>query len=66
MAARATARCLLDRLEMLGSRDQAAVRRRSWRAQKLRRMSWEQKAHALALQHGRAVLQRGSSTGWFF
>ena len=57
VAARATARCLLDRLEVLGSGDQAAARRRSWRDQELRRMSREQKAHAQALQHGRAVLQ---------
>ena len=61
VAARATARCLLDRLEVLGSGDQAAARMRSWRDQELRRRSWEQKAHALALQHGKAVLQRGSS-----
>ena len=59
VAARATARCLLDRLEVLGSGDQAAARRRSWRDQELRRMTREQKAHALGLQHGRAVLQRG-------
>ena len=59
VAARATARCLLDRLEVLGSGDRAAARRRSWRDQELRRMTREQKAHALGLQHGRAVLQRG-------
>ena len=62
VAARATARCLLDRLEVLGSGDQAAARMRSWRDQELRRMSREQKAHALVIEHRRAVLQRGSYT----
>ena len=62
MADRETARGLLDRLEVLDSEDQAAARRRSWRDQELRRMSREQKAHALVIEHRRAVLQRGSST----
>ena len=35
VAARATSRCLLDRLEVLGSGDRAAARRRSWREQEL-------------------------------
>ena len=67
MADRETARGLLDRLEVLGSGDQAAARRRSWKDQELRRMSREQKAlaHALVIEHRRAVLQRGSSTGIF-
>ena len=58
-AARATARCLLDRLEVLGSGDQTSAGRRSWRDQELRRISREHKAHALVLKHGRSVLQRG-------
>ena len=59
VAARAKARCLLDRLEVLGSGDQTSARRRSCSDQELRRLSREQKAHSLALKDGRAVLQRG-------
>ena len=59
VAARATARCLLDRLEVLGSGGRAAERRRGWREAEVRRMDREQRAHAVAQQHGRSVLKRG-------
>ena len=47
--ARATSRCLLDRLEVLGSGDRAAQRRRSWREKEVRAMDREQRAHALSV-----------------
>ena len=59
VAARATARCLLDRLEVLRTGEKAAERRRHWREIEVRRMDREQRAHAVAMQHGRAVLRRG-------
>ena len=59
VAARATSRCLLDRLEVLGSGDRAAQRRRSWREKEVRAMDREQRAHALSVQYGMRVLRRG-------
>jgi hypothetical protein len=59
VAARATARCLLDRLEVLGTGEQAAAGRRHWVEAEARRMEREQRAHAVAMQHGKAVLRRG-------
>ena len=59
VAARATARCLLDRLEVLGTGDKAALGRRHWREQEIRTMEKEERAHALSMQYGRAVLRRG-------
>ena len=58
-AARATSRCLLDRLEELGSGDKAAQRRRNWREKEVRDLDREQRAHALSMQYGRRVLRRG-------
>ena len=59
VSARATARCLLDRLEVLGSGADGAAGRRRWREREVRRMDREQRAHALSMQHGRAVLKQG-------
>ena len=60
VTARATARCLLDRLEVLGTgMEVAAGRRRRLREQEVRRMDREQRAHALRMQQGRAVRRQG-------
>ena len=59
VAARATARCLLDRLEVLGTGEKAAAGRRHWVEAETRRMEREQRAHAVAMLHGKAVLRRG-------
>ena len=42
VAARATDRCLLDRVEVLGSGDKAALGRRRWREQEVRALEMEQ------------------------
>ena len=59
VAARATAKCLLDRLEVLGSGTAAASRRRHWSEQDARTLEREQRAYALSLKHGRAVFRIG-------
>ena len=59
VSARATARCLLDRLEVLGSGADGAAGRRRWREREVKRMDREQRAHALSMQHGRAILKQG-------
>ena len=59
VTARATARCLLDRLEVLGTGTEVAAGRRRWREQEVRRMDREQRAHALSMRQGRAVRRQG-------
>ena len=59
VVARATAKCLLDRLEVVGSGTAVAARRRHWREQEARALEREQRAHALSMKHGRAVFRRG-------
>ena len=57
--ARAQARLLLDRVQVLGmGAGEAAVRRR-WQEGEERRMAKEQRAHHLSLQLGRSVYRRG-------
>ena len=58
-AARANARCLLERVEVVGSGGKAATGRR-WEAEAVeRRMRREQRANMLSLQYGRSVRRRG-------
>ena len=55
----AQARCLLDRVDTLGSGRKEAVKRRKWVELEERRLSREQKAHMISLQTGRGILRRG-------
>ena len=59
VSAQATARCLLDRVQVLGSGGREASRRRRWVEEEESRMQRVQRAHILSLQHGRAVHRRG-------
>ena len=57
--ARANARCLLERVQVVGSGSGAAVGRR-WQVEELeRRMRREQRANQLSLQHVSSVLRQG-------
>ena len=59
VAARAQARLLLDRLQVLGRGAAEANRRRRWQEVEERRMGKEQRAHHLSLLLGRALYRRG-------
>ena len=59
VTARAQARLLLDRLQVLGRGAAEANRRRMWLEVEERRMGKEQRAHHLSLQLGRALYRRG-------
>ena len=58
-AARANARLILDRVQVLGEGAEAAGARRRLQAVEERRMDREQRAHHLGLMLGRAILRRG-------
>ena len=58
-AARANARLILDRVQVLGEGMEAAGARRRLQAVEERRMDREQRAHHLGLMLGRAILRRG-------
>ena len=58
-SARANSRCLLDRVQVLGSGGKEASRRRRWVEEEERRMGRELRATMLSLQHGRPILRRG-------
>ena len=58
-AARANARLILDRVQVLGEGAEAAGVRRRLQAVEERRMEREQRAHHLGLMQGRAILRRG-------
>ena len=59
VAARAQARLLLDRLQVLGRGAAEANRRRRWQEAEERRMGKEQRAHHLSLLLGHALYRRG-------
>ena len=59
VAARAQARLLLDRVQVLGKGGAEAGRRRRWQEGEERRMGKEQRAHHLSLMLGRAMYRRG-------
>ena len=59
VAARAQARLLLDRVQVLGRGAAEAGRRRRWQEGEERRMGKEQRAHHLSLMLGRAMYRRG-------
>ena len=58
-AARANARLILDRVQVLGEGAEAAGARRRLQAVEERRMDREQRAHHLGLMLARAILRRG-------
>ena len=58
-AARANARLILDRVQVMGEGTEAAGARRRLQALEERRMDREQRAHHLGLMLGRAILRRG-------
>ena len=59
VAARAQARLLLDRLQVLGRGTAEANRRRRWQEAEERRMGKEQRPHHLSLMLGHALYRRG-------
>ena len=59
VSARAQARLILDRVQVLGRGTEDAGRRRRLQEGEERRMAREQRAHHLSLQLGHSVLRRG-------
>ena len=59
VTAQAQARCLLERVEVLGGGGKEASRRRRWAEEEERRSRRENHAHTLSMMHGRSVLRRG-------
>ena len=57
--ARANARCLLERVQVVGSGGRSAAGRRRQVLEVERRMQREQRSNMLSIQHGRSVLRRG-------